>query len=133
MSLSRIGLIGLSALTLTATATVALAQQALPTPNPVFNSVQSGSSTLLPQQSEIPVSPALPATGSGVLTNTTPGTNPLTGLPCSGPGSLSVSGAGSLPGSTEAPLNGSTIGSTTTPTIPSFPSVFGSANTSGAC
>jgi len=45
-------------------------------------------------------------TSGGLLTNTTTGTNPLTGLPCSGPGALSVSGPGGLPGSRSAPLNG---------------------------
>lgn len=70
-------------------ATMALAQQ-----NPAttlqngmtFNPIPSTSSMLLPPRSENPVSPALPTTTGGVLTNTTTGTNPLTCLPCSGPG-----------------------------------------------
>jgi len=125
-------LIGLSVLALTTSATMAPAQQ-----NPAttlqngmtFNPIPSTSSTLLPPRSENPVSPALPTTTGGVLTNTTTGTNPLTGLPCSGPGSLSVSGAGGLPGSTAPPVNGNTG----TPQSPALPSVYGSANTSGAC
>jgi hypothetical protein len=125
-------LIGLSALALTTSATMALAQE-----NPAttlqngmtFNPIPSTSSTLLPSRTENPVSPALPAATGGVLTNTTTGTNPLTGLPCSGPGSLSVSGAGGLPGTTTPPVNGDTG----TAQLPAFPSVYGSANTSGAC
>jgi len=125
-------LIGLSALALTTSATMVLAQQ-----NPAttlqngmtFNPIPSTSSTLLPSRTENPVSPALPTATGGVLTNTTTGTNPLTGLPCSGPGSLSVSGAGGLPGTTTPPVNGNTG----IPQLPAFPSVYGSANTSGAC
>jgi hypothetical protein len=83
MLADRIGLIGLGAIILTATA--ALAQN---TTNPVL----SGQSTLLQARSELSVSPATP---TGLLTNTT-GTNPLTGLPCTGPDALSISGAGGL-------------------------------------
>jgi len=138
MSTNRIGLIGLSVLVLTATGTMALAQQntAIPLENGMtFNPIPSPStsSQLLPATPENPVSPALPNTAGGVLTNTTTGTNTLTGLPCSGPGSLSVSGAGGLPGTTAAPVNGSPVPTTGTIQSPAFPSVFGSANTSGAC
>jgi hypothetical protein len=138
MPANRIELIGLSVLFLTATATAASAQQ-----NPgttllngmTFNPLPSPStsSQLLPATPENPVSPALPNTAGGVVTNTTTGTNPLTGLPCSGPGSLSVSGAGGLPGTTAAPVNGSPVPTTGPIQTPAFPSVFGSANTSGAC
>jgi hypothetical protein len=106
-----IGLISLSGLVIGATAPVALAQQNpfLNAQNPVtalqngitFNPVPSTSSTLLPPRPENPVSPALP---TALLPNTT-GTNPLTGLPCTEPGSLSVSGAGTLPGSSPPPVN----------------------------
>jgi hypothetical protein len=128
MIANRIGRISLSALVLTATATVTLAQQ-----NPTFNPLPppSTSSPLLPATPESPVSPALP---TGLLPNTT-GTNPLTGLPCTGPGSLSVSGSGALPGSTAPPVNGSAIGtaSGTSSQIPGFSSVFQPGGTSGAC
>ena len=127
MAANRIGLIGLSVLVLTATATVALAQLSGNTSNPALsgntvNPVLSGQSTLLPARSELSVSPSI---ATGLLSNTT-GTNPLTGLPCTGPGALSISGAGALPGSTTAPVNGSPIGtaSGTTSQIPAFPSVF---------
>jgi hypothetical protein len=136
MSTDRIGLIGLSVLVLTATATVALAQQnpATTLQNGItFNPLPppSTSSPLLPSTPENPVSPALP---TGLLPNTT-GTNPLTGLPCTGPGSLSVSGAGTLPGTTAPPVNGSAIGtaSGTSSQIPGFSSVFQPGNNSGAC
>ena len=136
MSANSIGVIGLSALILTATAAAALAQQ-----NPA-TTLQNGitynplpppstSSPLLPATPENPVSPALP---TGLIPNTT-GTNPLTGLPCTGPGSLSVSGVGTLPGSSAPPVNGSAIGTAngTTTQIPGFSSVFQPGNNSGAC
>ena len=132
MSAHRAGLVGLSALALITCATMALAQQnpATTLQNGItFNPIPSTSSTLLPPPTENPVSPALATTTGGVLTNTTAGTNPLSGLPCSGPGSLSVSGAGGLPGTSAPPVNGNTG----TPQLPAFPSVYGSANTSGAC
>jgi hypothetical protein len=141
MSTNRIGLIGLSVLVLTATAPVALAQQnpflnpanpATPllngiTPNPI----PSANSTLLPPRTENPVSPTL---STGLLPNTT-GTNPLTGLPCTGPGALSVSGAGTLPGTTAPPVNGTAIGNAggTASQLPGFSSVFQPGGTSGAC
>jgi hypothetical protein len=136
-----IGLISLSGLVIGATAPVALAQQNpfLNPQNPAtalqngitFNPVPSTSSTLLPPRPENPVSPALP---TALLPNTT-GTNPLTGLPCTGPGSLSVSGAGTLPGSSPPPVNGGAIGTAggTTSQIPGFSSVFQPGNNSGAC
>jgi hypothetical protein len=126
MAAKRIERISLSVLVLIATATVVLAQN-LNTSNPLqsgntTNPVLSGNTTVLPPRHQAPVSPAFP---SGLLNNVTNGTNPLTGLPCSGPGSLSVSGAGGLPGATVPPVNGET-----TPQLPA--SVFGN-NTSGAC
>jgi hypothetical protein len=133
MTATRIELIALTLLSLTAATAAALAQN---TSNPMLsgntvNPVLSGQSTLLPARTELSISPATP---TGLLTNTT-GTNPLTGLPCTGPGALSVSGVGALPGSTTAPVNGSAIGSGTTSQIqiPAFPSVFQSGGTSGAC
>jgi hypothetical protein len=129
MTANRLELVGLSVLVLIATVTVSLAQN---TGNPMLsgntvNPVLSGNTTVLPARSELSVSPSLPT--SGLLTNATNGTNPLTGLPCSGPGSLAVSGAGGLPGTTAPPLNGDSA----TPQLPTFRSVFGSASTSGAC
>jgi hypothetical protein len=140
---NRIGPIGVSVLVLTASSTGALAQQNpfLNPQNPAytqengitFNPIPppSTSSPLLPARPENPVSPALP---TGLLPDTT-GTNPLTGLPCTGPGSLAVSGAGTLPGSSAPPVNGSAIGSAsgTATQIPGFSSVFQPGNNSGAC
>jgi len=129
MTANRLKIVGPSVLVLIATATASLAQN---TGNPMLsgntvNPVLSGNSTILPARSELSVSPALPS--SGLLSNSTTGTNPLTGQPCSGPGSLSVSGAGGLPGTTAPPLNGDSAN----PQLPTFPSVFGTAGTSGAC
>jgi hypothetical protein len=126
MAANRLELIGLCILVLTVTAAAALAQN---TSNPMLsgntvNLVLSGNTTVLPPRSESAVSPSLPISG-GLLTNATTGTNQLTGLPCSGPGSLSVSGAGGLPGTS--------AGDASIPQLPAFPSVFGSASTSGAC
>ena len=133
MTANRLELIGLSILVLSVTAAAALAQN---TSNPMLsgntvNPVLSGHSSLLPARSELSVSPTIP---TGLLPNTT-GSNPLTGLPCTGPGSLSISGAGTLPGTSEPPVNGSAIGtaSGTASQIPAFPSVFQSGGSSGAC
>jgi hypothetical protein len=95
------------------------------------NPVLSGQSTLLSARSELSVSPSTP---TGLLSNTT-GTNPLTGLPCTGPGSLSISGAGTLPGSTSPAVNGSAdqAANGTTSQIPAFPSVFQPGGVGGAC
>jgi hypothetical protein len=125
--------LSLGALVLAATATMALAQN---TASPLLsgntvNPVLSGQSTLLSARSELSVSPSTP---TGLLSNTT-GMNPLTGLPCTGPGALSISGAGTLPGSTSPAVNGSVIGtaSGTTSQLPAFPSVFQPGGVGGAC
>lgn len=79
----------------------------------------------LQQMPEPPVSPINP----GTLPGTTgaagvTGTNPLTGKPCNGAGSLSISGAGGLPGTSSGPGTGS-------PTP--FTSIYGSQSSLGAC
>jgi hypothetical protein len=91
----------------------------------------------VPQEPEVPVSPALPSTAPGSLTNETTGTNPVTGLPCSGAGALSVSGAGAL-GGTGVGGPGEAAGAPTEPTsdtyqLPTLTSVFGSSTALGAC
>jgi hypothetical protein len=133
MTANHIELLGLSVLILVATATVSPAQN---TGASLFsgnttNPVLSGQSTLLSARSELTISPATP---SGLLSNTS-GTNPLTGLPCTGPGALSISGTGTLPGSTTPAVNGSAIGSAsgTTSQIAAFPSVFQPGGVGGAC
>jgi hypothetical protein len=98
MTANRLEPVGLSVFVVVATATVSPAQN---TSNSLLsgnttNPVLSGNSTVLPARSELTVSPSLPS--SGLLSNATNGTNQLTGMPCSGPGALSVSGAGGLPG-----------------------------------
>jgi len=79
----------------------------------------------LPQMPEPPVSPINPGTlpGTSSAAGVT-GTNPLTGRPCNGAGSLSISGAGSLPGTSAAP-------NTSSPTP--FTSIYGSQSSLGAC
>jgi hypothetical protein len=103
------GLIGLTALVLAATAAAALAQ-----------------SVTLPEGPELAVSPALP---SGLLSGESSGSNPLTGLPCSGGGASAVSGVGGL-GDTTTPPPGDDAADLQAPPIVS---VFGSGTTLGAC
>ena len=117
MSAKRLKLIAIVVLALTAGSTAAIAQ----TFNP---STSNSGAQLSPQQPEAPVSP-----GMGAPLNSTNGLNPLTGLPCTGAGSLAVSGAGALPGTSTPPPNSTS----TTPTSPSFNSVFGSSSAIGAC
>jgi hypothetical protein len=89
----------------------------------------------LPQIPEPPVSPINPGTlpGTTAATGGTAGTNPITGLPCSGLGSLAVSGAGGLPGTTTPPpgstetLDQIPVGS------PPVSSIYGSASSLGPC
>ncbi len=90
----------------------------------------------LPEMPEPPVSPinpgTLPGTTSAIGGSTT-GMNPITGLPCNGSGSISVSGAGGLPGTATAPPG-------TTETLdqipvgtPPFTSIYGSQSNLGSC
>jgi hypothetical protein len=90
----------------------------------------------LPEMPEPPVSPinpgTLPGTTSAIGGSTT-GTNPITGLPCNGSGSISVSGAGGLPGTATPPpgLN-ETLGQIPVGTPP-FTSIYGSQTNLGSC
>jgi len=120
MAAKLLRLIGLAAFTLMASSNATLPQ--ILNPSAPFT---------LPQEGEIAVSPALPGTAPGMLFNqTTTGTNPLTGLPCSGEGSLAVSGAGVLADTVTPPPD-----ATSSPAIqlPSITSVFGSASSLGSC
>jgi hypothetical protein len=117
MTATPLQLIGLTILVLAATAT-ASAQ----TVNPI-------TTLTVPQQAEVPISPATPGTNPGSLNNETTGTNPITGLPCSGAGSLSVSGAGGLSDSATPPPDSTSP----TPELPSLNSVFGSSTSLGSC
>jgi hypothetical protein len=90
----------------------------------------------LPQMPEPPVSPinpgTLPGTTSAIGGSAT-GTNPITGLPCNGSGSISVSGAGGLPGTaTPPPGVNETLGQIPVGTPP-FTSIYGSQTNLGSC
>jgi hypothetical protein len=79
MTANRLELVGLSALVLTFTTTLSLAQN---TSNPLLsgnttNPVMSGNTVAQPR--ETAVSPSTPSL------NLSTGTNPFTGLPCTGP------------------------------------------------
>jgi hypothetical protein len=87
---------------------------------------QSAAGLTLPNQAEIPVSPATPGS---VLSNETTGSNPLTGLPCTGAGALAVSGAGGLSDSASAPPDSDS----SSPQLPTVSSVFGSSTSLGSC
>ena len=120
MAANRIALIGLSVLGLTATITIALAQN---TSNPLrsgntTNPILSGNTaTQLPQ---VPVSPAPNTTILGAPL----GRNSFTGLPCTGvgvlviPGPVTLPGTTAIPGATPPPQNGG-------PVAPPPASVFG--------
>ena len=90
----------------------------------------------LPEMPEPPVSPinpgTLPGTTSAIGGSAT-GTNPITGLPCNGSGSISVSGAGGLPGTATAPPGvNETLGQIPVGTPP-FTSIYGSQTNLGSC
>lgn len=90
----------------------------------------------LPEMPEPPVSPinpgTLPGTTSAIGGSAT-GTNPITGLPCNGSGSISVSGAGGLPGTaTPPPGVNESLGQIPVGT-PSFTSIYGSQSNLGSC
>jgi hypothetical protein len=90
----------------------------------------------LPEMPEPPVSPinpgTLPGTTSAIGGSAT-GTNPITGLPCNGSGSISVSGAGGLPGTaTPPPGVNETLGQIPVGTPP-FTSIYGSQSNLGSC
>jgi len=104
----------LTILVLTATSTVPMAQ-----------SLNSSAPLILPNQPEVPVSPAMPST----LLNPPTTTNPLTGLPCTGgAASLAIGGTGTPPGTNEFPETGEQLDQLQSPS-----SVFGSQGTQGAC
>ena len=115
MTCKRWQLIGLVVLLVAAGAAAALAQ-----------------GLLIPQRNEVPISPATPGTAPGSLTNQTTGTNPITGLPCSGQGSIAVSGVGGL-GDTASQPPGGDPSLPATEQLPSLTSVFGTGSGAGAC
>ena len=123
MVVNRIELVGLSALILTASLTIALAQN---TSNPMLsgnttNPILSGNTvTQLPP---VPVSP-----GPNLTILQPPlGRNAHTGLPCTGRGPVAVTaGAGTLPGTTAAP-GAAQVPQSGSPVTPQPTSVFGSS------
>jgi hypothetical protein len=88
----------------------------------------------LPEMPEPPVSPINPGTlpGTSSAAGVT-GTNPLTGRPCNGAGSLSISGAGGLPGTTSVPSGSSETIDQLPVGTPPFTSIYGSQSSLGAC
>lgn len=79
----------------------------------------------LPVAPEVPVSPAI----SNSLLGPSTGTNPLTGLPCSGVGpSLPISGQGALPGTVPLPETGQPTGQFQAPS-----SIYGTQGGLGPC
>jgi hypothetical protein len=91
----------------------------------------------LSQIPEPPVSPINPGTLPGstaAIGGAATGTNSITGLPCNGSGSLSISGAGGLPGTTSAPPLGINETLDQIPVgAPPVTSIYGSQSSLGAC
>ena len=91
----------------------------------------------LPETGEPPVSPINPGTLPGstaAIGGSATGTNPVTGLPCNGSGSISVSGAGGLPGTATAPPGTSTETLDQIPVgVPPTSSIYSSQANLGAC
>jgi hypothetical protein len=123
MAVNRIELIGLTALILTASLTIALAQN---TSNPMrsgntTNPILSGNTV-----TQLPPVPVSPAPNTAILQPPL-GRNALTGLPCTGPGAIAVTGGPgtvtgttTAPGAIQLPQNGGRV-------TPPPPSVFGSS------
>jgi hypothetical protein len=91
----------------------------------------------LPQMAEPTVSPINPGTLPGstaAIGGSATGTNPITGLPCNGSGSISVSGAGGLPGTATPPpgLSSETLDQIPVGTPP-VTSIYGSQSNLGSC
>lgn len=89
------------------------------------------------QTPETAVSPINPGTLPGstaAVGGTATGINPITGLPCDGSGSISVSGAGGLPGTATPPPGLSTETLDQIPVgTPPVTSIYGSQTNLGAC
>jgi hypothetical protein len=100
--------------------------------------VQNAFSPFTVQQTpEIPVSPINPGTLPGstaAIGGSATGTNPITGLPCNGSGSIAVSGAGGLPATATPPPGLSTETLDQIPVgTPPVTSIYGSQNNLGSC
>ena len=105
---------------------------------PLLTFAQNSSIPLtLPEMAEPAVSPINPGTLPGstaAIGGSSSGTNPLTGLPCNGSGSLSVSGAGGLPGTATPPpgLANETLDQIPVGAPPTT-SIYGSQSNLGPC
>jgi len=122
MALRSFALICLSVLILTVSETAIPAQ-----------TLNSTSALIVPEQAEVPISPATPGTRPGSLTNETTGTNAVTGLPCTGEGALATSGAGALADTASPPPGSTTPVDQGAIAEPSLTSVFGPSTSLGAC
>lgn len=91
----------------------------------------------VPQQAEQPISPINPGTLPGstaAIGGSATGTNPITGMPCNGSGSIAVSGAGGLPGTATPPPGVSTETLDQIPVgAPPTTSIYGSQSNLGSC
>jgi hypothetical protein len=99
--------------------------------------VQNPTTTLtLPQMAEPPVSPINPGTLPGstaAIGGTATGVNPITGMPCNGSGSISVSGAGGLPGTATPPPGTAETLDQVPVGAPPTTSIYGSQLNLGSC
>lgn len=120
----------------------AAARPSLPTPAPVpgrpplILAQNAFVPFSLPETGEPPVSPINPGSLPGstaAIGGTATGTNPVTGLPCNGSGSISVSGAGGLPGTTGAPPGEEETTSQIPVGVPPTSSIYSSQSNLGAC
>lgn len=90
----------------------------------------------VPQMPEPPVSPINPGTLPGstaAVGGAATGSNPITGLPCDGSGSIAVSGVGGLPGTATAPVGTNETLDQLPVGAPPVTSIFGSQSNLGAC
>jgi hypothetical protein len=132
------------ALSVLAGAATAVAQEFLSAQSPLAATgrpplilVQNPTTPLtLPQMAEPPVSPINPGTLPGstaAIGGSATGTNPITGLPCDGSGSISVSGAGGLPGTATAPPGTAETLDQIPVGAPPTTSIYGSQSNLGSC
>jgi hypothetical protein len=123
MAVNRIELIGLSGLILTASITIALAQN---TSNPMTsgnttNPILSGNTV-----TQLPPVPVSPAPNTTILSSPL-GRNPFTGLPWTGRGPIAVTAGPGTPAGTTAAPGAAQLPQSGGPITPPPTSVFGSS------
>jgi hypothetical protein len=97
---------------LTVTSTVLLAQGTFHQSLQITPQLNSSAPLILPNQTELALSPAMPSTLLSMPTMT----NPVTGLPCSGgEASLAIGGTGTPPFTSEFPNTGEPLGQLQSP------------------